>query len=81
MSVTVTAGMELLTGGGGSATGSASGTADTTKLSGTITSTTTGAETAEATGASSSSTGGVPRITQNAVLAGVAAIVGGAAML
>jgi len=73
--ITVTAGLELLTGGG---SGTATGTAPTTKLTGTHSPTTTEAG---AAGSTSKSTAGVPRVTQHAVLAGVAAIVGGVAMI
>lgn len=74
--VTVTAGAELLNGGGSGGSGGSGTAAKTTKLTGTVQPTGT-----DTTISPSSTTGGLPRITQNAVLAGVAAVIGGAAML
>ncbi|KAK0714878.1 hypothetical protein B0H67DRAFT_644694 [Lasiosphaeris hirsuta] len=94
--VTVTAGMEKLKSGSGSNPSSATPTisaslntvsstavksGDTLETAPTGTATGTGLGAGAGAGATSSSTAGVPRITQHAVLAGVAAVVGGAMML
>ncbi|KAK3353594.1 hypothetical protein B0T25DRAFT_518630 [Lasiosphaeria hispida] len=92
--VTVTAGAELLGSGSGSGSNSATPTPSaslSTALSTAVKSgdvlvtapagTSTRAGTGAGAGTTSSSTAGVPRVTQHAVLAGVAAVVGGAMML
>ena len=84
MPVTITAGLERLSEtvtatGTGAGTGTGTTPPKTTKLTGTVTPT----GTAAGTGSSGSSTAGVAgsMITQNAVVAGVAAVVGGAMVI
>ncbi|KAK3307515.1 uncharacterized protein B0T15DRAFT_510781 [Chaetomium strumarium] len=86
--VAITAGADKLAGGAGTtttvdstATVTATGT-DTTLSTATNTATVTNSQGTETTSATtSSSTGGVPRITQNAVVLGAAAFVGGAMLM
>ncbi len=90
--VTITAGAEKLSAGAGSSSaGSASSTVNNPGAVPTTLSTTasgsgstggSSASTAASTAkASSSSTGGIPRVTQNAVIVGAAALVGGAMLM
>lgn len=75
--VTITAGAEKLTAPAAAPTGTDSSTVAT--ATGSESSSPDASSTAD--GTSSTSTGGMPRITQNAVLVGAAALVGGALML
>ncbi|KAJ9138135.1 hypothetical protein NKR23_g8778 [Pleurostoma richardsiae] len=86
--VTITAGLDKLSSGSGASETTSSGTAASTGASGSGSSVrpTETVGSAAATGSlaaasSSQSTGGVPRATQNAMLAGVAAVVGGVMMI
>lgn len=77
--LTVTAGVEKLSGVAGQTTeDGASSTGTATGPSNTLT---TPAAPTEPASTTSTSTGGVPRVTQNAVVLGAAALVGGAMMI